>query len=327
MQIDSIESIIGRSHYEIFPNIPEEWKQFHHSGLAGCIEKCDEDRFAYSDGSVQWLRWEIHPWYRSNGDVGGIILFTENITDRKQAEIVLQQLNAELEQRVAARTAELTEVNDRLLIALLEKEQAYQLVKEQAQLLNLAHDSIITWDLNSAIGFWNQGAEFMYGWTKAEALGQEVHSLLKTQFPQPLVEIKAQLLENSYWEGELIQFTKDERSITVSSRWVVQKDGAGQPIKILEINNDITQRKQAELVLQQYIREVEDLYNNAPCGYHSLDAGGTIVRINDTELKWLGYTRDEVLHKIKFLDLLSPEGNKFFTIIFPGSNNKVGSRI
>ncbi|MCC3431434.1 MAG: PAS domain S-box protein [Microcoleus sp. PH2017_04_SCI_O_A] len=297
--------------------MPEEWKQFHQRGFAGFIEKCDEDRFVHSDGSLQWLRWEIHPWYRSNGDVGGIILFTEDITDRKQAQIALQQINTELEKRVTERTAQLTEVNDRLLVTLLEKDHAYQLLTEQAQLLDLAHDSIITWDLNSVITFWNQGAELMYGWTKAEAFGQESHSLFKTQFPQPLAEIQAELFETGYWEGELIHYTRDDRQITVSSRWVVQKDDAGRPIKILEINSDVTQRKAAELVLQQYIHEVEDLYNNAPCGYHSLDAEGTMVRINDTELKWLGYTRDELLYKIKFLDLLSPDGKQVFYENFP----------
>ncbi|XZN99770.1 MAG: response regulator [Microcoleus sp.] len=225
--LNSSESIVGRSHYEVFPNISEQWKHYHQSSLAGAIEKCDEDFFVYSDGSEQWLRWEIHPWYRSNGDIGGIILFTENITDRKQAQIALQTLNAELEQRVIERTAELTEVNDRLLVTLLEKEHAYQRLEEQAQLLDLAHDSIITWDLNSVITFWNQGAEFMYGWTKAEAFWQESHTLLKTQFPQPLAEIEAQLLEQGYWEGELIHFTKDDRAISVSSRWVAQKDRCG----------------------------------------------------------------------------------------------------
>ncbi|MCC3594101.1 PAS domain S-box protein [Microcoleus sp. PH2017_28_MFU_U_A] len=316
-RLNDLGSIIGRSHYELFPNIPEEWKQFHQRGFAGFIEKCDEDRFVHSDGSLQWLRWEIHPWYRSNGDVGGIILFTEDITDRKQAQIALQQINTELEKRVTERTAQLTEVNDRLLVTLLEKDHAYQLLTEQAQLLDLAHDSIITWDLNSVITFWNQGAELMYGWTKAEAFGQESHSLFKTQFPQPLAEIQAELFETGYWEGELIHYTRDDRQITVSSRWVVQKDDAGRPIKILEINSDVTQRKAAELVLQQYIHEVEDLYNNAPCGYHSLDAEGTMVRINDTELKWLGYTRDELLYKIKFLDLLSPDGKQVFYENFP----------
>jgi PAS domain S-box-containing protein len=315
--LNSIESILGRSHYEVFPNISEEWKHFHQRGLAGFIEKCEEDFFVNSDGTWQWLRWEIHPWYRANSEIGGIILFTEDITERKQAQITLQQLNAELEQRVRERTTELTKVNDHLLVTLLEKEHAYQLVKEQAQLLDLAHDSIITWDLNSVITFWNQGAESMYGWTKAEALGQHAHTFLKTQFPQPLGEIKAQLLEKGYWEGELIHYTWDDYPITVSSRWVVQKDDGGRVIKILQINNDITERKQAESALQEYIHQVEDLYNNAPCGYHSLDAEGIIVRINDTELNWLGYTRDELLNKKKFVEIMSPEGQQVFYQNFP----------
>lgn len=315
--LNSIESIVGRSHYEVFPDIPQQWKDLHQRGLAGAIEKCDEDFFVALNGSEQWLRWEIHPWYRSNGDVGGIILFTENITDRKLAEIALQQINAELEQRVAERTAELTQVNDRLLVALLEKEHAYQRLEEQAQLLDLAHDSIITWDLNSAITFWNQGAEFMYGWTKAEAFGQDLHALLQTQFPQPLPEIQAQLLETGYWEGELIHATKDDRQIAVSTRWVLQKDDAGRAIKILEINNDITDRKEAELILQQYINQIEDLYNNAPCGYQSIDSEGTIVRINDTELNWLGYTREEILHIKKFFEIITPESKNVFDRNFP----------
>ncbi|MEG3879730.1 PAS domain S-box protein [Microcoleus sp. herbarium7] len=315
--LNSFQSIAGRSHYELFPNLPEQWKNCHQRGLAGFTEKCDEDFFVGSDGSQQWLRWEIHPWYRSKGDIGGIILFTENITDRKQAQIALQQLNSELEQRVAARTAELTEANDRLLVALLEKEHAYQRLEEQAQLLDLARDSIITWDINSAITFWNQGAESIYGWTKAEAFGQELHALLKTQFPQPLAEIQAKVLETGDWEGELIHVTKDDRQITVSSRWVVQKDDAGRKIKILEINHDITDRKQAESVLQQYINQVEDLYNNAPCGYHSLDPEGTIIKINDTELKWLGYTREEILHVKKFSDLVTSETKNIFYQSFP----------
>jgi len=236
-----------------------------------------------------------------------------DITERKQAQLALKQLNTELEQRVIERTVKLTQVNDHLLVVLREKEHAYQLVKEQVQLLDLAHDSIITWDLNSVITFWNQGAESMYGWTKAEALGQEVHNFLKTEFPQPLAEIKAQLLEKGYWEGELIHYTWNDYPITVSSRWVLQKNDAGRLIKILEINNDITDRKQSELALQQYINEVEDLYNNAPCGYHCLDAEGTIVRINDTELNWLGYTRNELLYKKKFWELMPPENKQFFS--------------
>ncbi|XHX76249.1 MAG: PAS domain S-box protein [Stenomitos frigidus ULC029] len=65
-------------------------------------------------------------------------------------------------------------------------------------------------------------------------------------------------------------------------------------------------RQCAEIALQAYAEEIYDLYNQSPCGYHSLDATGTFSRINDTELGWLGYTRDDVLHKLKFSDLTTP---------------------
>ena len=84
------QDIIGRSHYEVFPEIPERWKVIHKRCLAGAVEKCDEDPFRRDDGTTDWLRWEIHPWRRSGGDIGGLILFSENITDRKQAEEALR---------------------------------------------------------------------------------------------------------------------------------------------------------------------------------------------------------------------------------------------
>ncbi|MBH8563136.1 PAS domain S-box protein [Nostoc sp. CENA67] len=238
------------------------------------------------------------------------------LTERKQAELALQQLNAELEQRVAERTTQLAQTNDRLIQMVIQQQQTQLILTEQAQLLDLAHDTIICRNLNGLISFWNEGAEYMYGWKKAEALEQISHILLKTQFPQPLTEIAAKLLEKGYWEGELIHFRRDARPINVASRWVLQKDNSGKPIKILEINNDITERKQAEAALQQYVHEVEDLYNNAPCGYHSLDAEGNFIRINDTELQWLGYSRDEIFHK-KFLDIATSEGKQVFQENFP----------
>lgn len=316
-RLDSSESPIGRSHYQIFPEIPARWRQIHQRCLAGAIEKCDEDLFVRADGTEQWISWEIHPWYAATGEIGGIIIFSIDVTKRKQAELVLQQLNAELEQRITERTAELREVNDRLLETVFEQQHTQLLLSEKAQLLDLAHDTIVTCDLNWVITFWNQGAEKMYGWTQAEALGKDSHTLWQTQFPQPSEEIKAQLFERGYWEGELIHRDRNHRAITVASRWVVQKDLMGRPLKILEINNDITARKQAELALQKYTQEFEDLYNNAPCGYHSLNAEGLVIRINNTELKWLGYSREEVLYKKKFIDLITPESREIFQQNFP----------
>jgi len=80
------QDIIGRTHYEVFPEIPERWKEVHRRCLKGAVEKNEEDLFTRKDGSTDWVQWEIIPWYDFSGQVGGVIMFTEVITERKKAE-------------------------------------------------------------------------------------------------------------------------------------------------------------------------------------------------------------------------------------------------
>lgn len=84
------KDIIGQSHYVIFPEITEGWKAVHRAGMAGEVTRAEEDRFERADGSVQWLRWEVHPWREVNRGVGGIIILSEDITERKEAELNIQ---------------------------------------------------------------------------------------------------------------------------------------------------------------------------------------------------------------------------------------------
>ena len=71
------------------------------------------------------------------------------------------------------------------------------------------------------------------------------------------------------------------------------------------------------MLLQSLLADRDDLYNNAPCGYHSLDANGVIVEINDTELAWLGLTREEVVGRLRLTDVLGPKGREVFREHFP----------
>jgi PAS domain S-box-containing protein len=108
------EQVIGRSHYEVFPDIPQRWKDIHSRCLKGANEKHDEDPFPRASGGTEWVRWEIHPWIDDRGEIGGIVMFTEVVTQRKEAQEALKRLNAELEQRVQERTAQLAEKNKEL---------------------------------------------------------------------------------------------------------------------------------------------------------------------------------------------------------------------
>jgi PAS domain S-box-containing protein len=89
--------ILGHVHYELFPDLPERWRDAHRRGQAGEIVRANEDRFEWADGKVRWVRWEVRPWRLASGEVGGIVIFTEDISDRKQAELNLQLSRQDLQ--------------------------------------------------------------------------------------------------------------------------------------------------------------------------------------------------------------------------------------
>ena len=84
------QDIIGKSHYDVFPNIPIQWREAHRRILAGAVERCEEETYVTADGSTGWLQWESLPWRKFDGEIGGLILFTQVITARKRAEEALR---------------------------------------------------------------------------------------------------------------------------------------------------------------------------------------------------------------------------------------------
>jgi PAS domain S-box-containing protein len=122
--------------------------------------------------------------------------------------------------------------------------------KLHSELLELANDAIIVRDVDSVILYWNGGAQKTYGWTPAEACGNVTHQFLKSEFPEPLDQVYEKLYKVGSWEGELVHSTRDGKRIVVASRQVLQRDSHGRTVGILEINRDVTPRKQAEEALR-----------------------------------------------------------------------------
>jgi len=147
----------------------------------------------------------------------------------KQSRILrVQAENDILESKVLQRTSDLEDKTKELA--------------QQARLLDLANDGIFVRDADGRISYWNEGAERLYGWTATEALGRSTQELLQTQYPIDLAQIQA--LDR--WNGELKHRRKDGSQIIVESRWTKVWDADATILGWLEVNTDITARKQAE---------------------------------------------------------------------------------
>ena len=167
---------------------------------------------------------------------------------RREQELI--RAADDLERRVEERTIEATRAAN-------EARAVSDSLREQAQLLDMAHDGIMSLDWNGTIRFWNRGAERMYGWTRDEALGRISHDLLKTEFPEPLTAIQEKVATVGRWEGELVHSCKDGGRIRVLTRWA-QRETGGASAGILEINTDITEQRRIEEQLR-HTQKLESL--------------------------------------------------------------------
>ncbi|HEX6480464.1 MAG TPA: PAS domain S-box protein [Ktedonobacteraceae bacterium] len=190
-------------------------------------------------------------------------------------------------------------------------EQGVQL---QASLIELAHDAIIVRDPASIIVSWNRGAEQLYGWTAQEAIGNLTHELLQTRFPGSRQALDRFLAAGEQWEGELVHMRKDGTQVIVESRQVVTHDAQNRPLAILEINRDITGRKQRERENQEQNRQLVALVESSDIPIIGKTRGGIITSWNRAAERMYGYSAQEaVCHPI--------------TLIFPPDRQDESARI
>jgi diguanylate cyclase (GGDEF)-like protein/PAS domain S-box-containing protein len=239
-------------------------------------------RILWSNGNIRWVCVKGKFLYNEISQPTRMIGVIVDITSQKVAAEEQQKAKDELEQKLQKRTEELIEINERLQRELFKRERQYRKLREQTELLDLVQDTIITKDLNGTITFWNHSAEELYGFSREEALGKVAHELLQTQFPIPLSDIKTMLFEKGKWEGEILQTKFNGDKVVVHSRWIIQRDLGGRPIKILEIANDISDRKAAEIALQESEARFQTFMNHSPAATWMTDADGHILYHNNT---------------------------------------------
>lgn len=182
-------------------------------------------------------------------------------------------------------------------------------LRAQARLIDLAHEAIIVRDVEGVISSWNRGAEELYGWSNAEAIGRSSHSLLQTRFadgsPLATREQDTILRATGAWEGELIHTRRDGRRLVVESRQAaVEHQSSG--LQILEINRDMTERKEAEAALRASQQRYKALADAMPLLVWIADAAGGLIDANQT---WANYTAitPETLGRAGWAELVHPD--------------------
>ena len=218
----SRENVVGKVYSQVLPGEDPYWvKAYGAVALTGQPVHFDN----YSPALKR--HYDVVSFRPAPGQFA--VLF-KDITERKALEAELRKSRDELEVRVQERTAD---------------------IRRQARLLDLSHDAIIVRSFEGVINSWNKGAEGVYGWTKNEALGRIIHELLQTQFPLPREEINARILSDGFWEGDLTHICKHGKRVVVFSRHVLRKAEDGGPDEVLEINMEVTERRQMEERLRQ----------------------------------------------------------------------------
>ncbi|MHB8110855.1 MAG: PAS domain-containing sensor histidine kinase, partial [Syntrophorhabdaceae bacterium] len=266
--------------------------------------------------------------------VSGLRQYRRKDGSLTDVEITSSLINYNGEQFIMVNVRDVTE----RLRAQHELEKQASMLKDQAEIIDIAEDAIIVRDMRGRIMFWNKGAENRFGFSGQEAAGQPVSRLLKTRYPEPVSVINKRLRAEGKWEGELIHHAVDGKSIIVESKWKLRNDKKGKAIAVLQIDNDITQRKLAENILQKSKEELErrviertsellksnsrlvqelkrrqqvedmlrrgaerykNLFENSPMGIYRVNPQGKILMANPTLIRMMGYASFEEFAKVK----------------------------
>lgn len=285
-----------------------------------------QKRYIRPQGQVVWANLTVTLVRGDDGQPRHFVSVVEDISERRATEQALEQLRFELEQRVDERTADLQLANEFLAESVRQRQRSEDaLVEREADLravLTNAQEAYISIDSKGLVVEWNPHAEATFGWSRDEVIGRPLDELIMPPtYRTPTRDGMAGSLRKAIGRAlnrrlELPAMRRDgtvfpcEVSIMALASRTRGQFYAG-------FMRDISERKEAERRIAEANNRLEDLYQNSPCGYYSLDEHGVFVRANDVSLQLLGCTREELLHRRSQSEFLSAEGARRFAAEYP----------
>jgi PAS domain S-box-containing protein len=252
------QQLKGKTHYEVFPEIGQEWKDVHQRCLFGAHEKREEDSFLRSDGHINWMRWEVKPWRDGDNQIGGIIMFTEEITERKKAQEELK--NSEKRFHLLA---------DNALVGI------YILKSGQFSYVN------------------NAMANY-FGYTTTEMIGMTIHQIVHPSDTQKIENyIEKRITGNQdtlSYEFVGITLTKEIKNFEVfGSKILINNVDAFIGTVI-----DITERKSAEKKIKDDAQKLTNILQHLPFGLSIKNKNDDFVLFNESFNEITGYSLSEI---------------------------------
>ena len=284
--------IIGQSHYDLFPDLPRHWKDIHQRCLADAIEHSDEEPITRADGSTIWLKWDVRPWYEQAGSIGGIMIFSELITEQKQQALALQQVNAALEVGIKARNAELEQTNEQLQQEIWERHAAVRdrqaaeaaLHKEQEFLkttLDHLADGIVACDAMGLLTLFNRATREFHGLPETSLRPDEWAPYFNLYYADGKTPMQTQDIPLfRAFEGEIVHNVemviapKKGKTRTLLASGQAFFDYKGNKLGAVVAMQDITaqrEREQKEAQLQEQEQFLRSIYDGVSCSIFVVD--------------------------------------------------------
>lgn len=264
--------VLGRSYYDVFPEIPERWKEVHRRALAGEVVTADEDLFVRADGTVRWQRWEARPWRGADSAIGGIILFTEDITDRKLAESASR-----------------------------ESEEKYRTLFESIDEGFCTIEVLFENEKPVDYRFLTVNPAFERQMGIPDAVGRRMREIA------PLHEdYWFEIYGRIALTGEPMRFENRAAQLHRFFDVYAFRIGAPEERKVAILFSDITERRRADEALRASEQRFRAIFEHAGTGIAITDLAGHVLKCNPAFCAVLGYTEEE-LGCLVLPDLVHPD--------------------
>jgi PAS domain S-box-containing protein len=260
-------ALLGCNHYELFPDLPDKWRKVHARVLAGETVSAEDDPFPRANGHTDWVRWEMAPWHREDGSIGGAVLFSEVVTERKKAEEALRRSEATL-----------SAVLNALPVGVIIADAQGRIIRDNAANREL-------WGIAGKPATWEGYSDWIGWWP-------ETDERIK---PDEWAMARA-LLRGETTRGELVEyqpFGSEERRFYLNNAAPV-RDEAGRIVAAVVAELDVTEGRRSEQERQRSNAVLRTIIETAPGLIYAKDRQGRMMLANPAVLEVLGKSWAEV---------------------------------